>query len=129
MLYWGEGSKAKPWRGKERVIFTNMDPRAVRIFRRWLLHYMAVKPADIAYDLYIHASADTIVARRYWGKELHVAPAVIRVYFKPSSHSSRRTNIGRVYYGTMRLAVRRSTMLAYRIDGCIQEVIEYCGVV
>lgn len=31
-------------------------------------------------------------------------------------HSTRRMNVGRLYYGTMRLAVRRSATLAHQID-------------
>ena len=30
-IYWCEGSKAKPWRTQERIVFTNSDPGLVRL--------------------------------------------------------------------------------------------------
>jgi hypothetical protein len=36
VAYWCEGTKSKPWRNDERVVFTNSDPRLVRMFQRFL---------------------------------------------------------------------------------------------
>src|SRR5574341_1543113 len=58
VLYWAEGSKPKPWNHDEQFSFTNMDTAMILIMRDWLERYSAVRPADISYDLYIHAGAD-----------------------------------------------------------------------
>lgn len=52
-LYWAEGSKSKPWRRAERLIFLNSDPSVIRIFMAWLrLNW--VPDDDIRPRLQIH---------------------------------------------------------------------------
>ena len=128
VLYWGEGAKIKPWGGHRKLAFTNMDPQMLRLFREWLLNHAAVNPADIVYDLYIHRDADIRRARTHWARLLEIGETRIRVYFKPPNPLTRRKRVGNVYYGVMRLGVRRSTLLLHRIEGWIQGIVEYCGV-
>lgn len=129
VFYWAEGSKPKPWHYDERLSFTNMDAATVLIMRDWLERYCAVGPADITYDLYIHAGADVLGAQEFWLRKLDLEPGQLRTYFKKSSRPPKRRNVGREYRGTMRLRVRRSIYLNHRVNGWIHAVAQYCGVV
>lgn len=128
-LYWAEGAKTKPWRSQARFQFTNTDPAVILLARNWLRRYCAVEASDIMYDLYIHENADVESARRHWTAQLCIADDLLRTYFKRHNPSPRRHNVGRTYYGTMRLTVRKSTVLAHRIEGWIRVIAHHCGVV
>ena len=128
VLYWGEGAKTKPWAPSRLVAFTNMEIESLLVFRQWLLRYAGVTLMDIGYDLYIHPDADINRARSHWARVLQIEDCAIKTYLKRPNPSTRRGRIGNVYYGTMRLRVRRSTMLLHRIEGWIQGIIKYCGV-
>ena len=128
VLYWAEGTKIKEWPCKERVAFTNMDPAMIRVVRAWLMRYCSVGLGDLEYALYIHPNADVEAAHTYWTQKLGIIDAQLRTYFKKHNPSPRRRHVGRTYYGTMRLAVRRSTLLAHRINGWIRAVVFHCGV-
>ena len=128
MLYWGEGEKTKPWAPSRLVGFTNMETKALLVFRQWLLRYAGVTRTDIGYDLRIHPDAGIDRARAHWARVLEVDESVIKTYLKRPNPLTRRRRVGNVYYGTMRLRVRRSTMLLHRIEGWIQGIVEHCGV-
>lgn len=128
-LYWAEGTKVKEWPCRERVVFTDMDSDMIRLVRTWLIRYCAVAADDLEYDLYIHPDADVEAAQRYWVRSLGVPSTRLHTYFKRHNPSPRRKHVGRTYYGTMRLRVRRSTLLAHRISGWIRAVASHCGVV
>lgn len=129
ILYWAEGSKSKPWNHAELLSFTNMDAGTILIMERWVQQYCGVKPEDITYGLYVHVDADVRSAQRFWIEKLGIAPGSLRTYFKKHNPSPRRKNVGRGYHGIMRIRVRRSTYLNHRVNGWIQAVGRYCGVV
>lgn len=128
VLYWAEGTKVKEWPCKEQVQFTNMDPNMIRLVRGWLERYCASTSDDFDYALYIHPDADVKSAQRYWARTLGVPEGQLRTYFKKHNPSPRRKHVGRTYCGTMRMTVRRSTLLAHRITGWIRTVVTHCGV-
>jgi hypothetical protein len=129
-LYWAEGSKTKDWSQKPRVIFTNMDPKMICLIREWLRSYCSVRvEEDLTYDLYIHPEADIAAAREHWMRELAIESAQLRTYLKRPNPNPRRRNVGRTYHGTMRVAVRRSSHTACRIEGWIEALRNHCGVV
>lgn len=128
-LYWAEGSKPKRWCGGQRVSFTNMDPVMLLTFRNWLTHCCQVPTYDFDYSLYIHPSGDLIAARSFWLQMLGIPEQNLRIYFKRHNPSPRRNNTGRSYHGTIRISVRRSTDLNYRIRGWIEAIAGRCGVV
>src|SRR5262249_20996517 len=71
-IYWCEGSKGKPWRPADKIVFTNSDPGLISLFLRFLTL------ADVAEDriffrLYIHESADVESAEHWWLDRLGVA--------------------------------------------------------
>jgi transposase len=129
IFYWAEGSKPKPWNHHERLTFTNADVTTVLIMRGWLQRYCAVRSLDILYDLYIHPGANVRRAQRFWLAKLNLERRRLRTYFKKANRSPKRRNVGKEYYGTMRMRVRRSMSLNHRVSGWIQAVAQHCGVV
>lgn len=129
VLYWAEGSKIKDWANHAHVTFTNMDPAMIKTVREWLKRYCFVTSDDLEYALYIHPDADVTSAQSYWTGMLGITRQKLRTYFKKHNPSPGRKHVGRTYYGTMRMTVRRGTLLAHRIKGWIDAFSSYCGVV
>lgn len=129
VLYWAEGEKPKPWRGRTKVAFINMDVRMILLMREWLGRYCGRAGRDVCYELYIHEGADIGVAREWWSRQIGVPQEDLRVRLKRPNPASRRKNVGSGYYGTMRIAARRSTLLNHRIVGWVQAIARHCGVV
>jgi hypothetical protein len=128
-LYWAEGAKTKPWRTHTRFQFTNTDPVTIALVRSWLQRYCGVDDADIHFDICIHENADVESARIHWMRTLNIAENRLRIYFKRHNPDPRRYNVGRTYYGTMRMTVKKSTALSHRIEGWIGAIAARCGVV
>lgn len=128
VLYWAEGTKVKQWSNKEQVQFTNMDPDMIRLTREWLERYCALTWDDFDYALYIHPNGDVTSAQKYWSDNLAIPQERLRTYFKKHNPSPRRNHVGKTYYGTMRMTVRRSALLAHRITGWIRAIVTHCGV-
>lgn len=128
-LNWAEGAKTKPWRSHARFQFTNMDPLTIALVRCWLRRYCNVDESDLLFDIYIHENADVESARMHWMRHLGILKSQLRTYFKKHNSNPRRYNVGRTYYGTIRITVRKSTALSHRIEGWIKAIAEHCGVV
>lgn len=63
VLYWAEGSK-----GRSRLTLANADPRALRLFVRWIRTF--VEPnATFSLALHLHEGNDELAAQRYWRAE------------------------------------------------------------
>ena len=127
-LYWAEGFKPKPWSVKTRVGLANMDPCMILIARNWLERYCSVDDLDVCYALYIHERADIDGAQEFWAARLGVSRERVRIRLKRHNPVTKRKNVGRSYYGTMQITVRRSTLMSHRIAGWTQGLIRYCGV-
>jgi len=119
ILYWAEGSKTKEWSTSSMVIFTNMDPRMILTMREWLIHSCGVNESTIHYAVQIHERADIQAAVGFWAELLGLPSASLRVHLKRHNPSPRRKNVGSEYHGTMRMGVRQSTALNYRIAGWV----------
>jgi hypothetical protein len=65
IAYWCEGTKRKPHRSTERVVFMNSDPDLIRFFLRFLCA-AGVPRSDLAFGVYIHESADVTAAEQFW---------------------------------------------------------------
>lgn len=129
VLYWAEGSKPKPWNHSEQFSFTNMDSSTILIMKGWLERYCAASPEDICYSLYIHHGSDIRSAQEFWLEKLEIAPEALKTYFKKHNPSPKRKNVTKEYHGIIRMRVRRSNSLNYRIAGWIQALRAHCGVV
>ncbi len=118
-LYWAEGAKIRD-PGYERFCFTNTDPAMILFIRGWLRRFCSVGRSDIKYALYIHQSADIQAARRFWVRLLGIGNSDLRIYLKKHNRSPHRRYVNRLYRGTIRLTVKRSTALNRRIAAWIR---------
>lgn len=128
VLYWAEGTKPKEWRPNVLVEFSNTDVRMLLVARARLQLCCGVTDADITYMLQIHKSADLQSARDFWERRLHIASGRLRIYLKKHNPSPGRKNTERAYCGTIKMRVRRSTLLNHRIVGWIQGLATHWGV-
>lgn len=116
-LYWAEGSKSKPCRRSQRVVFVNSDPNVIAVFLGWL-HLVGVERERIGLRVSIHESADVQAAQEFWADVAGVAPGGLR---PPSlkRHNPRtvRRNVGEGYRGCLVVDVRRGAELYRRIEG------------
>lgn len=65
VAYWAEGTKSKPWRRSDRVVFTNSDPDMIRLFLRFLGD-MAIPQDRLRFRVAIHRDADVVEATEFW---------------------------------------------------------------
>lgn len=125
VLYWGEGSKQKPWTTSVAVQFMNMDSRAHKLFIRWAECHLGAAKDAFRFGLYIHETADSLNAQKYWSRELSIPLNTIRVYFKRNNLNPKRKNINQEYYGVLKTSLLKSTDLNRKIAGWTEGVIEY----
>lgn len=132
LLYWAEGSKEKEYQPGSRVEFTNSDPLMLKLFLKWLSEICNIPMSDVRFEIYIHENSQNRlgVVAQYWSKRLGVPRNFFKnVYFKKNIIKTRRKNIGKNYYGLLKLRVKASSTLNRRIAGWINGVNQYWGVV
>jgi transposase len=126
IAYWCEGSKNKPHRRTDRVIFTNSDPALIRFFLRFL-EVTGTPRTDTRFRVCIHESADIDAAQRFW---LEVTGASIDQFQRPTlkhhNPTTVRKNTGADYHGCLRIDVRRSSSLYRRIEGWSAAITSGC---
>jgi len=74
IAYWCEGTKDKPYRRQERVVFINSDPALISFFLRFLTA-AGVSHSDLIFRVYIHETADVEAAQRFWLDATHAGPS------------------------------------------------------
>lgn len=114
-LYWAEGSKQKANLVSQRVSFNNSDPRMIILFDKWLKKICGRKQNGISYSLYIHKTGNLERAKKFWGDLLNTT--IERVYFKKHSPKTNRRDAQDMYFGLLRIEVRKSTDLNRKIKG------------
>jgi hypothetical protein len=116
VLYWAEGSKAKPWRQGEQVDLINSDPDVIRLFVRWL-ELLGIGMERLTFTISIHESADLVKAEDFWrsvvGRDAHFRRPIL----KRHNPKAVRKNTGENYHGCLVVYVRRSTELYRQIAG------------
>ena len=117
IAYWCEGTKNKPHRRSDRVIFTNSDPSLIRFFLRFL-DATGTPLTDLSFRICIHENAGAESAQRFW---LEITGARRDQFLTPTlkRHNPKtvRKNTGVDYHGCLRIDVNRSSGLYRRIDG------------
>ena len=117
IAYWCEGTKSKPYRPANRVVFVNSDAGLIRLFLRFL-ETAGVNRDDLILRVYIHENADAEEAQRFWIKVTGVDPDQFRSpTLKHHNPKTVRMNVGEDYHGCLRIDVRRSGELYRRIEG------------
>lgn len=125
MLYWGEGSKQKPWTPSVGVRFMNMDVASHILFIKWSKQYLRIKQKDLRFEIYLHEKANTREAKKYWAEKLAISEKEIKVYYKKHNLNPYRKNIAQEYHGVLRTSISRSTYLNRKIAGWTEGVISY----
>jgi transcriptional regulator with XRE-family HTH domain len=123
VAYWCEGSKSKPYRRAERVIFTNSDPALISFFLLFL-ETAGIPRSDLAFHLQIHETADVESAERFWLTLTEARPEQFRkTSLKQQNPTTTRKNTGDGYRGCLRVDVKQSSALYRRIEGWASAVV------
>ncbi len=117
IAYWCEGTKSKPHRRAERLMFINSDPQLMKFYLCFLAS-VGVSPDRLVFRLSIHEDADIAAARDFWLSVTGADPSQFR---RPSlKHHNPKTvrwNTGDSYHGCLRVDVLRSAVLYKQIEG------------
>ena len=117
IAYWCEGTKNKPHRRSDRVVFVNSDPDLIRFFLRFL-DATGTARTSLIFRIYIHENADVDAAQRFWLEATGASSDQFRIpTLKRHNPKTMRKNMGEGYYGCLRIDVRRSSGLYYKIEG------------
>ena len=65
-LYLAEGSKTD--HGK--IVFTNTDPRTVKLFLRWMVKFLKISKSDIKAELHLYENMDIDEEKKFWENQL-----------------------------------------------------------
>lgn len=128
LLYWAEGTKEKLWRPAERVAFSNMDVKMIKLFYEWSKKFLKIDKENINFELYIHERADIIKAKNFWIRNLKLTPGKISIYFKRHNPKTERKNVKDDYNGVLRIRIAKSIDINRKIAGWIEGVIDYLKV-
>lgn len=119
-LYWAEGSK----KNKSGYIFVNSDPDMVLFVYNWLSQYMGIKNDFFSPRVSVNIIHKERISQilNYWSNLLELPiEAFGNPYYVKSVHKKRYENHEK-YYGVLRLNVKRSSMLKYKILALIEEL-------
>ncbi|HEU0080526.1 MAG TPA: hypothetical protein VFQ72_00670 [Candidatus Paceibacterota bacterium] len=131
-LYWAEGSKEKEWRPGARLIFSNSDPRMIRVFLLWLKKIANVPEEHISFDIYIHDNKkeELGLVRKFWSEQTGFPLSGFdRVYLKKHKIHTKRKSVDFLYNGLLRVKIRSSSTLARKIEGWTRGIDRYCRLV
>lgn len=131
-LYWGEGNKEKECKPGCGIRFSNSDPRMIKLFLKWLLRIVKLSRSELFFEIYIHENHKDKIDRvtDYWSHYTGFPKNMFtRIYFKRNQIKTKRKNVGNDYYGLLRIGARSSSTLNRKIQGWIEGIDKYCGVV
>ncbi|MFE0192904.1 hypothetical protein [Streptomyces sp. NPDC058989] len=116
-LYWSEGSKSKPHRRSERVIFINSDPDMIEVYLAWLA-LLGVEREHLRFAVMIHESADVAASERYWADLVGIDVSTLcKTTLKKHNPKTVRKNVGDGYHGCLVVRVLQCADLYRRIEG------------
>ena len=123
VAYWAEGSKAKPWRRSQRLVFTNSDPVLIRLYLRWL-DLLDVEPERRVYSVSIHETGDIDGAMQFWADVVDVPAARFgRPMLKRHRPRTNRRNQGVGYHGCLVVRVLGSADLYLQTEGLVHGLV------
>lgn len=99
VLYWAEGSKQNENRPSKELIFTNSDPKMIRVYLLWLNKCLLVKSNNIKFEIYIHETYNKTPDElsKYWSKVTNFPKNMLcKIYFKKNKVNSIRKNKGMI---------------------------------
>lgn len=123
IAYWCEGSKQREGNISQSVVFVNSDPFLLNLFVKWIKEICLIKDENIIYNLNIHETANVNESINYWSKVLEIGTENFgKSSIKRHSILTKRKNIGKNYYGLMRIRIRKSTNLNRKIKGWVMGI-------
>lgn len=120
-LYWAEGSKAPSTTG---FIFVNSDPKMILFMFRWLQEILQVPLTDIVCQIHINQLHRYRIRDilKFWSNLLSLpTDRFLPTYFAKSQQKKVYSN-SENYFGMLRIGVRKSTLLKYKVLALIQQL-------
>jgi hypothetical protein len=113
-LYWAEGSKTESTTG---FVFVNSDPKMIYSVYKWLLESGLILTEDIKPRLSINIVHKPRIKKvlNFWSNLLELPTAQFGNVFYIKTPPKKLYSNHDHYYGILRLGVRRSTNLKYKI--------------
>ncbi|KPJ55959.1 hypothetical protein AMJ49_06000 [Parcubacteria bacterium DG_74_2] len=117
-LYWGEGDKEKE--KSSLVALGNSDPYLIKIFLEWLQKICKIPKSEIHFRIYLHLIAKNKLkeTQKYWS---NITGFPIKdfqkITWKKHKINTNRKNIGKNYFGLLKVTVRKSINLNRKIAG------------
>lgn len=130
-LYWAEGSKQSVYEPSRELIFTNSDPKMIKIYLLWLNKCLFVRPENIKFEIYIHETYKKTPSQLsgYWSEITKFPIGKLRkIYLKKNKVKSFRKNKGDDYHGVLRITVKKSTDLNRKITGWVGGICLQSGI-
>lgn len=124
-LYWAEGSKEKEWSVGHGVVFSNSDPRMIRVFLAWVAEFVEPDNREPAFSIYLHMTKAHLIGdvRKFWSRETGLpASRFSKVCFKKGNVATNRKNIGLLYNGLLRVRITRGSILLRKIEGWVRGI-------
>lgn len=131
-LYWGEGAKQKEHNISQKVKFSNSDYRMVKVFLIWLKEICSIPESDLSFRISLHRTASNRKEeiKKYWSNMTEFSINNFqKIDWKFNKISKKRKNVGDKYHGVLNIYVKNSTNLNRKIDGWIEGISKYCGIV
>ena len=129
-LYWGEGRKE---RSKGTLVqLGNSDPYLIKVFLLWLKKNLNVQKKDITFRIFLHENSENDLSKtqKYWSKVTGFPTNEFnKVSWKKNKIHTKRKNIGKKYFGLLRVIVKKSINLNREIQGWIEGINKSCGIV
>jgi len=124
-LYWAEGSKQKEHNVSQTVKFSNSDPKAVKLFLKWLRVICKISRKNIHFRIALHKNSENKLTevRVYWSKVTGFPLSCFqKIDWKKNKINTKRRNTGQEYFGLINVYVRKSTNFNRKIDGWIKGI-------
>ena len=131
-LYWAEGSKEKEWSTGGGIIFSNSDPKMIRVFLRWLKEFSGIPSEKISFEIYVHETKKSEIehVRIFWANQTGWDISFFqKVYFKRNKINTKRKNVGLLYNGVLRVKMGGSSTLVRKLEGWSRGIDRHCRIV
>ena len=115
-LYWAEGSKTKMFE------ITNSDPALILFMVRWIENVLKIPTKELKARLNIYPQQNEKKIKKFWSDLTDIPIKNFgKSYVKPLSKNYKKNNL---YYGTIRVEIKKSVNIRYRIFGWIKAVLK-----
>lgn len=120
-LYWAEGSKASTTTG---FIFVNSDPIMINYMYDWLITVIGIPKIDIVAKISINESHKYRINKvlNFWSNLLDLPRNQFSNTFFQKTVQKKVYRNHDIHYGVLRLGVRRSTFLKYKVLALIEKL-------